>query len=258
MGQQRIHQAHATQLVHQRQVALRGLQRPGEGAGVTRPHAGLLPAQARPQLIPAAGEAAQQAQLHRKAEATLGIDHPEAIEALQIRSSDRGHLGVVDVAALDGIGAGQLAQVLTGEPVGLLEGLVDQRPLQGGVIEALSAAHRQPALRMALPEAVDEGIPLAEQQLHQGARGPVVSGGVEAVELLGNQGAQLQATLLQLRNQRAPLPRRGTEKTLQQLVGTDRGGDRGSGKHREGLSCRQRWPTMSGVAGGRRSDHAGA
>ena len=192
MLEEGIHQPHATKLVHQGQMALRCLHRPGERAGIAGPGALSLPAELGPEPFPLSIARGQQSALHGKAEAPSGIHQPEAVEGLEIGRGDGGHFAVINVAAPHGLGSGQLTQGLTGEAIGRLILLEQQVPLQGGVVLTGSAGGGQPTTGIALHEGLTARGIGSGQQLEQPAGGPVVSRGIESVETVIDQRQQLR------------------------------------------------------------------
>jgi hypothetical protein len=84
---------------------------------------------------------------------------------------------------------------------------------------------------MTLAESLRQAIVLSEEQMNQRSCRPVVSSGVKAIEGLGEQWSQLGDTLLEAGEQSAALAWSTREEALQQLLGTDRGGNWGSGEH---------------------------
>ena len=241
------------QLINEGHVALRRLQRPGEGTGVARPASALLPAQTGPEPLPLAVAALQQPPLHGKAESTAGITDPEPIERLQIHRGERRHFAEKDIAALLGTRARQLAQQGAGQPVRLLELPLHQLLLQRGVIEAGGTAERQPAAGMTGQEVLSLTSSSSRQQhLDQQTGCPVITGGIQPIELVGDQVHQLVTALLDLAQQTAALALRAGEKAFEQLIGAGGAGDRRTGKHGERTAegtCgrgRRLEPTMSG------------
>ena len=75
---------------------------------------------------------------------------------------------------------------------------------------------------------------LLEQQLDQGAGRPVITGGIEPVEPVTDQGPDLLDLLVQGGKQGPALAGRAADKTVQELVGAGRGDGGWSGKHGHG------------------------
>ena len=84
-----------------------------------------------------------------------------------------------------------MAQNRTGLAVGLLPILQNQKLLQGAVIHALGAGGGQPTIRETGEKGFPLGAPIGHEPLDQQTRCPVIASGIQAIEMVQDQGLNL-------------------------------------------------------------------